>query len=83
VQCRVVGQRIQHVERLDLLCGDAAVRALRPEDPKAERLELQGVDGRDAERLQPGRRRQGSIEVRPAALALRPNWALSAAPETR
>jgi hypothetical protein len=31
---------------------DAAVRALRLEQPKAERLELQGVDGADAERLQ-------------------------------
>ena len=31
---------------------DAAVRALRLEQPKAERLELQGVSGGDAERLQ-------------------------------
>lgn len=31
---------------------DAAVRALRLEHPKAERLELQGVNGGDAERLQ-------------------------------
>jgi hypothetical protein len=31
---------------------DAAVRALRMEHPKAERLELQGVTGVDAERLQ-------------------------------
>jgi hypothetical protein len=31
---------------------DAAARALRLEQPKAERLELQGVSGADAERLQ-------------------------------
>jgi len=31
---------------------DAAARALRLEQPKAERLELQGVSGSDAERLQ-------------------------------
>ncbi|BEP53685.1 hypothetical protein D3C87_669110 [compost metagenome] len=31
---------------------DAAARALRLDQPKAERLELQGVEGRDAERLQ-------------------------------
>lgn len=31
---------------------DAATRALRLDQPKAERLELQGVEGRDAERLQ-------------------------------
>ena len=31
---------------------DAATRALRLDQPKAERLELQGVQGRDAERLQ-------------------------------
>ncbi|MEP7295518.1 MAG: DUF1439 domain-containing protein [Burkholderiales bacterium] len=31
---------------------DAAVRALRLEQPKAERMELQGVSGADAERLQ-------------------------------
>ena len=31
---------------------DAAARALRLEQPKAERLELQGVSGGDAERLQ-------------------------------
>lgn len=31
---------------------DAAARALRLEQPKAERLELQGVNGGDAERLQ-------------------------------
>lgn len=31
---------------------DAAVRALRLEQPRAERLELQGVRGADAERLQ-------------------------------
>ena len=31
---------------------DAASRALRLDQPKAERLELQGVTGRDAERLQ-------------------------------
>jgi hypothetical protein len=31
---------------------DAPARALRLEHPKAERLELQGVSGRDAERLQ-------------------------------
>ena len=31
---------------------DAAARALRLDQPKAERLELQGVSGRDAERLQ-------------------------------
>ncbi len=31
---------------------DAAARALRLDQPKAERLELQGVTGRDAERLQ-------------------------------
>jgi hypothetical protein len=31
---------------------DAASRALRLDQPKAERLELQGVSGRDAERLQ-------------------------------
>lgn len=31
---------------------DAAARALRLDHPKAERLELQGVQGRDAERLQ-------------------------------
>lgn len=31
---------------------DAAARALRLEQPKAERLELQGVTGGDAERLQ-------------------------------
>jgi len=31
---------------------DAAARALRLDRPKAERLELQGVQGRDAERLQ-------------------------------
>ncbi len=31
---------------------DAAARALRLEQPEAERLELQGVSGRDAERLQ-------------------------------
>ena len=34
------------------LCYDAAVRALRPEQPKAERLERQGVSGGEAERLQ-------------------------------
>ncbi|WPH12491.1 DUF1439 domain-containing protein [Variovorax paradoxus] len=31
---------------------DAAARALRLDQPKAERLELQGVQGRDAQRLQ-------------------------------
>ena len=31
---------------------DTATRALRLDQPKAERLELQGVQGRDAERLQ-------------------------------
>ena len=31
---------------------DAAARALRLEQPKAERIELQGLEGRDAERLQ-------------------------------
>ena len=31
---------------------DAATRTLRLDQPKAERLELQGVEGRDAERLQ-------------------------------
>ncbi|QFZ84184.1 DUF1439 domain-containing protein [Variovorax paradoxus] len=31
---------------------DVAARALRLDQPKAERLELQGVEGRDAERLQ-------------------------------
>ncbi|ATA55967.1 DUF1439 domain-containing protein [Variovorax boronicumulans] len=31
---------------------DTAARALRLDQPKAERLELQGVEGRDAERLQ-------------------------------
>ncbi|MBT2323604.1 DUF1439 domain-containing protein [Variovorax paradoxus] len=31
---------------------DAPARALRLDQPKAERLELQGVSGRDAERLQ-------------------------------
>jgi hypothetical protein len=31
---------------------DAATRALRLDQPKAERLALQGVEGRDAERLQ-------------------------------
>jgi hypothetical protein len=31
---------------------DAPARALRLDQPKAERLELQGVTGRDAERLQ-------------------------------
>lgn len=31
---------------------DVAARALRLDQPKAERLELQGVTGRDAERLQ-------------------------------
>ncbi|MGJ7605429.1 DUF1439 domain-containing protein [Variovorax sp. LT1R20] len=31
---------------------DAATRTLRLDHPKAERLELQGVEGRDAERLQ-------------------------------
>ncbi len=31
---------------------DAATRALRLDQPRAERLELQGVEGRDAERLQ-------------------------------
>ncbi|WPH19111.1 DUF1439 domain-containing protein [Variovorax paradoxus] len=31
---------------------DAATRALRLDQPKAERLELQGVQGRDAQRLQ-------------------------------
>ena len=31
---------------------DAAARALRLDRPQAERLELQGVTGRDAERLQ-------------------------------
>jgi hypothetical protein len=31
---------------------DAAARALRLDQPKAERLTLQGVEGRDAERLQ-------------------------------
>jgi hypothetical protein len=36
---------------------DAATRALRLDQPKAERLELQGVEGRDAERL----RRVGAV----------------------
>lgn len=31
---------------------DAATRALRLDQPKAEKLELQGVEGRDAQRLQ-------------------------------
>jgi hypothetical protein len=31
---------------------DAAMRALRLDQPKAERIELQGVEGQDAERLQ-------------------------------
>lgn len=31
---------------------DATARALRLDQPKAERLELQGIEGRDAERLQ-------------------------------
>jgi hypothetical protein len=31
---------------------DPATRALRLDQPKAERLELQGIEGRDAERLQ-------------------------------
>jgi len=31
---------------------DAAARALRLDQPKAERIELQGIEGRDAERLQ-------------------------------
>eukprot|EP01036_Dinobryon_divergens_P016064 gene16064-21769_t len=31
---------------------DAATRALRLDQPKAERIELQGIEGRDAERLQ-------------------------------
>jgi hypothetical protein len=36
---------------------DSATRALRLDQPKAERLELQGVEGRDAERL----RRVGAV----------------------
>ena len=48
--------RAGHVDGIVALSSalryDAAVRALRLEDPKAERLELQGVNGADAERLQ-------------------------------
>ena len=40
------------VELSSALRHDAAVRALRLEQPKAERLELQGVSGDDAARLQ-------------------------------
>lgn len=40
------------IELSSALRYDAAVRALRLEQPKAERLELQGVSGADAERLQ-------------------------------
>ena len=40
------------IELSSALSYDAAARALRLEQPKAERLELQGVSGADAERLQ-------------------------------
>ncbi len=40
------------IELSSALRYDAAVRALRLEQPRAERLELQGVSGADAQRLQ-------------------------------
>jgi hypothetical protein len=46
------GQVNGTVELSSALRYDAAMRALRMEQPKAERLELQGVSGDDAERLQ-------------------------------
>jgi hypothetical protein len=46
------GQVSGTVEFSSALRYDAVVRALRLEQPKAERLELQGVGGADAERLQ-------------------------------
>ncbi len=46
------GQVSGAVEISSALRYDASVRALRLEQPKAERVELQGVSGADAERLQ-------------------------------